>query len=127
MSVCEKLICYFAAEEVTTRFGLMDDGKMRFMAAFALVGETCMVAVDPETCALFIAFSCWSAIELPSMCLVAHRTSITQLMTGVNNATLYISAVVLLASENHERARLWDAKVSGRKQSMQLSLAGRGK
>lgn len=127
MSIIRKITSYFSAQEVATRFGLIDDGKMYFMALYSIADETCIVAVDQEHCVLLITFGCWSTVEVTSICLVTHGPDITRLLTGVNTATLYLLAILLLAYDHHECAWLWDAKVSRRKQSMHLKLNGRGK
>ena len=126
MSVFRKILCYFPVQEVATRFGLIDDGKMYFVASYSMADETCIVAVDQEQCVLLIAFGC-SSVELTSICLVTHGPDITRLVTVVNTATLYPPVLLLLAYDDHEYAWLCDAKVSRRKQSMHLRLNGRGK
>jgi len=125
MSIFRKILCYFSAQEVATRFGLIDDGKMYFVASYSMADETCIVAVDQEQCVLLIAFGC-SSVELTSICLVTHGPDITRLITVVNTATLYPLAILLLAYDHHECAWLCNAKVSRRKQSVQLRLNGRG-
>lgn len=99
MRAYEELARCFAAEEVTTHFGLMGDGNMHFMAAMAAAGETRMVAVRHEHCALLMAVGYWSATGLPGVCSVTHGPGFTQLMTGLTTAARNNAAVVVLAGE----------------------------
>jgi thiamine pyrophosphate-dependent acetolactate synthase large subunit-like protein len=82
---------------VTTHFDLLGDGNMHFMAAMAAAGETRMVAVRHERCALLMAVGYLSATGLPGVCSVTHGPGFAQLMTGLTTAARNNAAVVVLS------------------------------
>lgn len=99
MRVYDDLARCFAAEEVTTHFGLMGDGNMHFMAAMDGIQGMRSVGVRHEHCALLMAVGYWSATGRPGVCSVTHGPGFTQLMTGLTTAARNNAPVVVLAGE----------------------------
>ena len=126
MSIFSKTLWYFTTQEVATRFGLIDYGKMYLVASYSMADETCIVAVDKERRFLLIAFG-YSSVELTNKCLVTHGPDIIRFITAVNIPTLYPLTILLLAYDHHTYFWLCDAKVSRRKLSVHIRLNGRGK
>ncbi|MEO1200209.1 MAG: thiamine pyrophosphate-binding protein [Pseudomonadota bacterium] len=99
MRVYEALARCFAAEEVTTHFGLMGDGNMHFMAAMDAIAGMCSVGVRHEHCALMMAVGHANATGRPGVCSVTHGPGFTQLMTGLAVAARNNIPVVVMAGE----------------------------
>lgn len=99
MRVYEAVAECFAAEGVTTHFGLMGDGNMHFMAAMDAIPGTRTVGVRHEHCSLLMAVGYWNATGAPGVCSVTHGPGFTQLMTGLATAARNHAPVVVMAGE----------------------------
>jgi len=99
MRVYEALAQAFAAEGVTTHFGLMGDGNMHWMTAMDALPGTRAVGVRHEHCALLMAAGYWNATGEPGVCSVTHGPGFTQLMTGLATAARNNVPLVVMAGE----------------------------
>src|SRR5690606_2070422 len=99
MRVYEALAHAFAAEGVTTHFGLMGDGNMHWMTAMDAIPGMRTVGVRHEHCALLMAVGYWNATGEPGVCSVTHGPGFTQLMTGLATAARNCVPLVVMAGE----------------------------